>query len=118
MKTKVIIFVLAVLPALSFATNPKSSFPLDATAVESEISEDYILEDWMLDLDTWTEASAQSNVNSLESDSWMTVVQENEMELEPWMLDINENTWEVTESEQELEVEDWMNNPSTWLESK
>ena len=40
---------------------------------------------------------------------------EEEMAIENWMTNLNDEVWSNTDTEEDMEIEDWMANPSDWL---
>ncbi|MBA7516131.1 hypothetical protein ES705_08176 [subsurface metagenome] len=71
-----------------------------AYLLEEDVEKEMEIEDWMMDLSTWAN---YKHANLLEEDV------EKEMEVEDWMMDLENDFWKNYQ-EEEIELEEWMCN--------
>jgi hypothetical protein len=110
MKTKITIFLFVMLPVLSFASLPGNSEINTGNITNESSIETNEVKDWILNPGSWTEVCLSEKNQNQE-------VVEAEIPLEDWMLDAESKTWS-TSTEQDILVEGWMEDPSSWLETR
>lgn len=106
MKTKAIILGLILTSVISFA-NTGNDFSEFSNSTNSSVNtEEISIEDGI------------SNLNNFEFVLSSYYEMEEDIGIEKWMIDVENENWDSNLQEKELQVENWMNNPSSWVNKK
>ena len=126
-KTEKHLKALLLISLIVFQVTLKASEVPAATEEATEVGE--VVEDWMLDLSSWTIGNNYYSIDAIfesemEIEEWMTnpdniiweTNYEEELTIEDWMYDVNHSTWnDCTNNDEEMPIESWMLDPSGWL---
>ena len=123
MKKAVVGIVISFLISFSArATESKVTYNNDKMTEEAVVRENWMseptswisLESSVIEVDAEDEINLEGWMINTENETWVSD-QEEEMEIEAWMVSLADYSKNAEELEEDLTLEEWMLNPSTWM---
>ncbi|MBN1596793.1 MAG: hypothetical protein JW894_00720 [Bacteroidales bacterium] len=93
-----------------------------------EISDGAVIEPWMINTSAWGNSEFYKLTNAvdfeleIQIEEWMLNINDNfwkadsedEIEFEKWMVSTSSEHWNISDKEEEIELENWMTDLSEW----